>query len=138
MKTFYLHRFEKTDQGTIGIWACPALGFSCFALELPWRDNKQGLSCIPPGTYTVVPRWSRKYGYHYHVTGVKGRMLILIHPLNFAGDKTKGYKTHSAGCIGLGQKHGWLAGQRAILNSRVTVNKFRNLMNNQPFKLTIT
>lgn len=53
-------------------------------LELPWRDNKQRLSCIPKGTYKVVRRNSSKYGNHFHVTSVQNRSYILIHFGNYA------------------------------------------------------
>ena len=138
MRTVFLNRFEKSNQGTVGIWACPELGFSCFCLELPWRENKKSISSISKGEYTVLIRWSRKYRWHYHVTDVKGRSWILIHTGNFAGDVKKGYKTHSQGCLLLGKSLGYLKGQRAVLNSRITVRKFFNLMRNETFKLIIS
>lgn len=138
MHTVYLNRFAKSNQGTFGIWACPAFGFSCFSLELPWRNNATGISCIPTDTYIVKSRWSKKYGWHFHITNVKGRSWILLHSGNFAGDETLGYRTHSHGCILLGKTKGLLQGQQAILNSRITVRKFNNLMQNQTFKLIIS
>lgn len=137
MLKVFLSRFEKSDHGSLGVWSAPALGFSCFSMELPWRNNKSGLSCIPTGEYTVIVRWSRKYGYHFHITGVDGRTWILLHSGNFAGDVTKGFKTHSHGCILLGLKTGFLNGQRAVLNSRVAIRRFYKLMNGKPFKLII-
>lgn len=62
-------------------------GFACDTLELPWLNNASQISCIPVGTYKVVPRTSPKYGQHLHVTGVNGRDLILIHWGNYAGSK---------------------------------------------------
>jgi len=138
MRTVYLNRFESTDQGTIGIWACPEFGYSCFCMELPWRDNTPSLSCIPPGEYTVQIRWSRKYKWHYHITNVDGRSWILVHSGNYAGDIKKGYKTHSQGCLLLGKSLGYLNGQRAVLNSRIKVREFFNLMNQETFKLFIS
>lgn len=138
MQTVTLNRFEKTDQGTVGAMAIPALGFSCFAIELPWRDNKKGLSCIPTGEYSVRIRQSPRYGTIFHVTGVDGRSYILIHGGNYAGDIEKGFKTHSKGCILLGKSLGFLQKQRAVLNSRITLRKFMNLLENKPFKLIIS
>lgn len=110
MITAYLNRFEKSDQGSVGVFSLPAFGFSCFSIELPWRDNKGGLSCISVGEYLVKMRWSKKYRWHYHITDVAGRSWILFHSGNWAGDVKKEYRTHSMGCILLGQKLGYLGG----------------------------
>lgn len=138
MRTVYLNRFEQSDQGTVGSFSCPELGFSCFCMELPWRDNKVQFSCISSGEYQVQVRWSRKYKWHFHITGVDGRTYILVHSGNFAGDTNKGYKTHSYGCLLLGKSLGYIGNQRAVLNSRIAVRQFYNLMNQQTFKLIIS
>jgi hypothetical protein len=135
MRNVYLFRTLTSDQGTEGILATD--GFFCKTLELPWRNNNRGISCIPAGEYIVKIRQSPRYGQIYWVTNVQGRTWILIHSGNYAGDKTKGFKTHVAGCILLGKKHGFLGNQRAVLNSRVTVRKFMRFMKNETFKLTI-
>jgi len=46
-------------------------------------------------------------------------------------------KSHVLGCILLGSQLGYLAGQRAILNSRVIVRRFINHMDSKPFVLEI-
>lgn len=111
--------------------------FSCKTMELPWRNNKPQISRIPAGEYEVVIRESPKFGLTYWVRNVPNRSYILIHSGNFAGDKEKGFKTHVYGCILLGQKHGWLGEQRAVLNSRITVRRFMQHMGNGKFKLKI-
>ena len=138
MRTVYLNRFEQSDQGTLGVWSCPEQAFSCFCLELPWRNNNVGVSRIPKGVYKVVVRWSHKYKWHYHITGIDGRSYILLHSGNYAGDRMKGYKTHSHGCLLLGKKCGYLQGQRAVLCSRLAIREFYNLMNEETFKLIIS
>lgn len=130
-------RAHKSDEGTGGFLFSPSTNFQCVTLEPPWRDNMVGISCIPPGTYIVKTRISPKYGKVYMVNDVQGRSYILFHAGNYAGDKSKGYKAHSTGCILLGQKHGKLGGQFAILNSRVTVRRFIKLMKYETFKLVI-
>src|SRR3990172_3391900 len=70
--------------------------FRARSLELPWLNNKRGVSSIPLGTYTLKPRISVKYGQHFIVTNVPGRSLILIH----AGNSTSDTK----GCILLGER----------------------------------
>jgi len=56
----------------------------CYTIELPWLNNKPGVSCIPEGRYELVKRFSVKYKWHLHVMNVVGRSLILIHCANNA------------------------------------------------------
>ena len=135
MKQVYLFRTVTIDQGTEGIIATD--GFFSKSLELPWKGNKRSISCIPSGIYTVQIRKSPKYGSVYWVTHVKNRTWILIHAGNFAGDKSKGFKTHVNGCILFGKDHGFLGGQRAVLSSRITVRKFRSVMRDKTFQLNV-
>ncbi len=55
-----------------------------FSIELPWKDNKTGVSCIPEGKYELKRRFSMKFGWHLQVMNVPARELILIHPANDA------------------------------------------------------
>ena len=130
-----LCRIARSDQGTEGILL--AGNFNCKTLELPWRDNTRQISCIPPGSYDVQIRNSNKYGRVYWVRKVPNRTYILIHSGNFAGDKDKGFKTHVMGCILLGKVHGYLGGQRAVLNSRITVRRLLDELDYNNFKLNI-
>lgn len=135
MKTVYLLRTKTSDQGTEGVLITH--DFTCKTLELPWRDNQKSISCIPAGDYNVVIRQSPKYGSVYWVTEVKNRSWILIHAGNWAGDVNKDFKSHVNGCVLLGKNHGFLAEQRAVLSSRLTVRKFRHVMADKPFELKI-
>ncbi|HEY1114960.1 MAG TPA: DUF5675 family protein, partial [Chitinophagaceae bacterium] len=36
----------------------------CYTIELPWRENETGVSCIPEGRYRLARRYSERYGYH--------------------------------------------------------------------------
>lgn len=137
MKTVYILRVPQGDQGTGGILYCPDTDFECRTMELPWRGNQPCISCIPKGEYIVNPYKSPKYGNVYKVEDVNGRSYILFHWGNYAGNKAEGWKSHSEGCILLGERHGYLNGQFAVLNSRTYVKKFFNTMNNEPFKLII-
>lgn len=130
-----LCRLRRGDQGTRGILLYN--DFNCHTMELPWRENKRGLSCIPAGEYKCKIRISPRYGKIYWVTEVEGRTNILIHAGNWAGDKTKGYRTNVAGCILLGVNKGVLAGQWAVLNSRLAIRRFMDQMGLDPFTLRI-
>ena len=64
--------------------------FICYTIELPWHHNLQQVSCIPEGTYKVVPRFSKKHAAHLLVKAVPGRDLILFHPANNAIKELRG------------------------------------------------
>jgi hypothetical protein len=108
-----------------------------FTLELPWRDNQKNISCIPAGEYDVTIRISPRFGRVYWVLKVEGRTYILIHSGNWAGDVSKDLNTHTNGCILLGMKRGYLAGQRAVLMSRTAIRKFMDRLDGANFKLHI-
>jgi len=135
MKQVNLFRLQRSDQGTEGILVVD--DFNCKTLELPWRNNQPQISCIPAGEYNVEIRLSNKYGRIYWVRKVPDRTYILIHSGNFAGDVSKGFKSHVMGCILLGKKRGFLGGQVAVLNSRITVRDFMETMDYEPFTLNI-
>ena len=140
MKQATILRQPSTDQGTFG--KLYTEGFSCSTLELPWRDNKRGLSCIPIGEYLCVWHKSPSKGWVYHITGTEPRADILIHSANFAGDKTLGWQSHLEGCIALGYRTGTLQNkfgnpQKALLVSKPACNAFFYVMDKEPFKLII-
>ena len=62
----------------------------CNTIELPWKNNLRGISCIPEGSYSISKRRSRKYGLHLWIRNVPGRELILIHPANNAIRELRG------------------------------------------------
>lgn len=105
--------------------------FSCFTLELPWKNNKVGESCIPAGTYKLIHRTSPKYGKHLHVLDVPGRSWILIHPANFV--------SQLRGCIAPGMSRVHLNGDQIldVANSRVAMEQILRLVSNLN-TLTIT
>ena len=135
MKKALLYRQPSSDQGTRGDFI--ALGFSCKTLELPWKGNAPNVSCIPVGIYFCTYRYSRKYGHHYLLHGVDGRTWILTHSGNLAGDKLKGFKTHSAGCILVGKYRGSIRRQLAVLYSKPTLRKLVAHFDRKPFELEI-
>lgn len=96
-----LIRFVKTQTHiTKGIWLFDGKPVCC-TLELPWRDNRKRVSCIPPGNY----RCERCKLKRYRITGtqilnaweimdVPDRTGILIHTGNWESD--------TEGCIIIG------------------------------------
>lgn len=92
---------------TLGSWMDERAGILCKILELPWKDNRRGISCIPEGEYLVTysdpvlpddpnteedesgGRHPRPYA-HYIIHNVPNRSGILVH---------RGARpTHSLGC----------------------------------------
>jgi hypothetical protein len=137
MREVFIKRERESDQGTEGILTVPDVGWSCFVMELPWRENASQISCIPNGIYIVKIRQSPKFGTIFHITNVENRSVILMHWGQFGGDKSKGWMSHTLGCVLLGKSRGIFKNQRAIINSRIAVTEFMRIMKNEPFKLTI-
>lgn len=101
-------------------------------IELPWKDNKSGISCIPSGTYSVKwvdsPRLKKKT---YRVLNVQGRDGILFHPANYAYQ----LKGCIAPCLDFGDidKDGVIDGT----NSRTATELFEKFFGGEDFELTI-
>jgi hypothetical protein len=131
-----LRRIQKTDSGTFGVLSICA--FQCYSGECPWRENAQGLSCIPTGVYQAVwapsPRLKRDT---YRLVNVPERSGVLIHSANYMGDRTMGLKCQLLGCIALGEKRGVMDGQAALLLSFPAVRRFERYMDGQPFELEV-
>jgi len=137
MKTVRLVRFDRGSQGTFGKIYYP--GHIRYTGELPWRNNKSNLSCIPTGTYKVIWALSpRLKKYTYRLCNVPGRGGILIHSANLMGDEMLGYKVQLKGCIAIGEQLGRLHNQKAVLVSRPAVSNFELIMGKQPFLLEIS
>lgn len=62
----------------------------CYAIELPWKNNQHGVSCVPEGRYELSKRYSDHFGWHLQVMDVPERDLILIHPANDAVRELRG------------------------------------------------
>ena len=136
MELLTLMRTRTGEQGTFGVLSAP--NFECCVAELPWRDNENNISCIPTGTYLCQFIHSSTYGPCYWLRDVPGRSEILIHTGNFAGDESRGWITHSAGCLLLGERFGAFKGQEAVLLSRKTLRCFVDkVMQRKNFNLEI-
>lgn len=136
MKRALLTRRDASDQGSFGTLECETLRL--FSGELPDRNNAPSISCIPLGKYLVVwtlsPRFRR---FMYEVLSVRSRSGIRKHAANFMGDTSLGLYSQLNGCIALGEKLGWMDGQKALLVSAPAMRRFETFMNKQPFELEI-
>ena len=136
MNVVQLLRESSDNQGTFGVLKTPTKTF--YTIELPWKENRNNISCIPEGIYKVI--WSlspRLKKYTYEILGVPNRAGIRIHGGNLAGDESKGFISHSLGCPLLGKRKGFIKGQKAVLLSQQAVREFVNIMDKQSFILEI-
>ncbi len=124
-----LDRFYSSDVQTRGYLRLVQHGetaFRCCTLELPWKDNENRVSCIPPGTYNLKHRpasASGTYDYdHFHVQQVPGRSWILIHAGNLY--------SHILGCVLVGDEFEDINGDGHpdVINSAATLRKLRGLV----------
>lgn len=136
MNRVVLSRFETGDQGTFGKVFAPNL--SLFSGELPDRDNKPNISCIPAKAYscrwTYSPRFQR---FMYLVEDVPERTGVREHSANLMGDKALGFKAQLNGCIAFGERLGWIDKQKAVLLSAPAMRRFEKQMNYKEFILEI-
>lgn len=125
------------DNSTIGKMVMPS-GKIFDTIELPWKENKNKISCIPEGTYTLKKRVSGivnrttkgKHAEGWEVTKVDGRTFIMIH----IGNTVDNFE----GCIGIGHGLGVINNQWAILNSSKAFDEFMNEMKeNEEWELII-
>lgn len=111
-------------------------------IEPPWRDNRRNRSCIPGGTYDVLPHLSPRFGRCLLVAAVDGRSHILFHAGNVGGDVERGLRSHTEGCLLPGLRRGRLdAGkglQRAVLSSRTALRHLMAWAAGEPFSLEIS
>ena len=97
--------------------------FSCFSIELPWLNNAENISCIPPGIYRCNKISSPKNGKCFEVMDVMDRTDIQGHVGN--------YTSNILGCIAFGDsvKHKEF-GEIWVTNSRVTFGKLMDVLPN--------
>ena len=121
-----LIRDIKTDLSTIGKLFIDG-EHRFFTLELPWKENKSGISCIPTGTYNIELAFSERF--HMKVPllqDVPGREAIEIHVGNFPKD------THGCILVGLGRDSAtpnWIGESTkafGILLLRIALAKVKN------------
>lgn len=90
----------------------------CETIELPWRNNKKSISCIPEGQYRIVKRMHPTHGAQLQVIHVPNREGILIHPANFALRELQGCIAPVSKCTGPGKGD----------YSRIAMERLQNLV----------
>lgn len=93
-----LTRKEYADQyvlGVLEVFSGPVRIYACRTLELPWKDNQRGVSCVPAGVYPVDLEYSPHFDRDlYELKHVPGRSEVKIHVAN--------YVRQLEGCIAVG------------------------------------
>jgi len=124
-----LTRLTYQNDSTLGILAHDN-NLLCFTLENPWQKNRTNISCIPEGSYKCEPHEGTKHKETWILTNVPDRSGIIIHAGNTESD--------TRGCILPGSVIGSLEGKRAVLGSRIALNKLRDYIGiNNRFDLII-
>lgn len=122
---FLLRRDDQNDIRTLGAMFDGDERI-CETLELPWRDNQRGISCIPEGIYECKLAHSPSRGYDvYWLQNVPGRQDVQIHIGNFPKD--------IRGCILIGRERG----VNQVVHSKVAFDKFMGRMGGEDFTLVI-
>lgn len=139
MKQAIIHRLFGTEFQMLGT-LFTITGNQLFVaktLELPDKNNQRKISCIPT-TATVGRKYLCEWGMSthlnracYHITDVPGRDGILFHPANYA--------IQLLGCVAMGSalKDINNDGHQDVIHSGATMEEFENIMNEEPFELTI-
>ena len=100
-KEVKLSRIKSNKDMTLGFYRCYSDGrlvHSFPSLELPWKENKNSISCIPAGEYDMIQiERPAGRGWALLLQNVPNRWAILTHAANF----TRQIK----GCIIIGLAH---------------------------------
>lgn len=132
MARLVLVRYSYAPYGTYGCLF--GAGDRLWTVEQPWRLNMRQRSCVPEGTYKIIPHNSAKYPntfalinhqlnvYYQPGPGVPedARKAILIHPANVPEDL--------AGCIAPGTALGFMRDRLAVVNSKVAMQAVRRVL----------
>jgi len=110
---------ENYKFGTFGVLRIQKEVF-CVTLEPPDILNEQNISSIPAQQYKCLRRDSPSFGETFEVMDVPGRSDALFHSGNTLVD--------TRGCVLLAEHYGKLRGDRAVLNSGKTFERFMGMV----------
>lgn len=137
MKTLTLRR-HCFPHGTFSTLYDPSGNELCKMVEPAWENNKKGKSCIPFGTYDILPHQSPKYGECYVLScpdlgvtayGPSHRTHCLMHSANLP--------EQLEGCMAPGKEFGVVNGKWAVVSSKVAFNQLMAYLDKKPAKLHI-
>jgi hypothetical protein len=125
-KPFFLKRVCSSEQGTFGVFIDDQKPLFV-TVELPWRDNKRNISCIPQGAYIcerskytkVLKSWGVRTFKSYEtfeIVDVTRRTGIKFHVANTINDLL--------GCVGIGSSFGKIGSLWAVWQSKLAFRRF--------------
>lgn len=141
-------RISRTSLGphaTTGILTMDHMGFRLFTLEDAWRDNQNGVSCVPAGRYKLERHESAKYGktwamvnpelgvYHWPADRPNGEgrfACLCVH----AGNSHRDVE----GCVIVGLAAGDENGEPKVFNSKAAVKVFKDALPWEDHELIIS
>lgn len=130
MASLLLKRVTQRPTMNQGVLIGPGNRAFAVTLELPWRDNKTGISSIPQGTYTCRRVKSPKFGWTFEITNVPGRKHVLFHPANWV--------KQLRGCVAVGHGFDFFGGDDGITKSQKEFDEFMALQEGvDEFQLTV-
>jgi len=132
MKPIELWRIAHSCAGMQGVLRYKGKAFA-LTLELPWRDNKRGESCVPADCYKtdLAPSPARGGRDIWWIRGVEDRIAIQLHTGNVL--------EHTDGCVIIGDQFDFLEnGGIVIKQSRHAYSELMRLCGaDRKFLLTI-
>ena len=134
MISVVINRTDHQAQQTLGelsVYNDGELSYKCKTLELPWRDNKRSVSCIPAGGYEAVKYFSPSRGDCFLVKKVPGRSAILIHSGNYNRD-TRGCILPGSGFADIDKD-----GLTDVIESKKTMKRLNDAITDDAFKLIV-
>lgn len=136
MKEVIIVRYEVTDNYSLGHCFIKhennIIDYVGASLERGWKDNRNNISCVPKGTYTLKlehsPRFRKRL---WELYGVPGRTECKFHSSN--------YWHQLNGCLALGVKHIDINGDGDpdVTSSKATMKKFHELMSGELARVVI-
>ena len=150
----YLVRESSDDTGTKGTLTIKVKNpdgsagmvvFKAATLELPWRNNMQGKSCFPKGTYNCKYTASGKASLTktYEIQGTPGRAGCRLHRWNWGGNKDLGFRADIEGCVLIGENvvdnaDNSRGKRQKRCNNGTKVEGLPSALREKPFVLTVS
>lgn len=127
-----LTRFITANGATIG--KLTGLSRPVFILEDEWKNNQQGVSCIPVGTYRALPHgWEQnspfKFKKVWELQNVPGRIGILIHNGNTNKD--------TRGCLLVGLGFTVTESMSMVTRSQFALDMLQKEIGQNGFTITV-
>lgn len=112
--------YSNQEQGTFGELSIGG-EFICFTVEQPWNDNIPYKSCVPTGTYKLIPFNSPAHGFTWQFENPE--LNVFTQQTRRKSDRfacefhVANYADNVQGCIGPGMGRATNEGRKMVTNS---------------------